>query len=42
MKGQFMGPGIHPRCLKPKAKVLFSGAVALLPKVIEPVGWTKS
>lgn len=41
MKGQFMGPGIHPRCLKPKAKVLFSDAVALLPKVIGSVGWTK-
>lgn len=41
MKGQFMGPGIHPCCLKPKAKVLFSDAIALLPKVIGPVGWTK-
>lgn len=41
MKGLFMGPGIHPRCLKSKAKVLFSDAVALLPKVIGPVGWTK-
>lgn len=41
MTGRFIGRGIHPRCLKPKAKVLFSDAEALLPKVIGSVGWMK-